>query len=181
MALHQLEYKTPQKPTRTPLGIRVHESDHHWVVSCRRFNLTFIMLTLWCIIWDADLIIWCFTELGQYGFFSAVIGFASRGIVAVVGTYLVLCAWLNKTLIDLSPDKLIVGHSPLPWFGARAIETGNIHSLETRRAGWFRPGYALRAIMTDGTKVSLLSGYRYSVPAFVGDNLGARLGVRAIN
>jgi hypothetical protein len=98
-------------------------------------------------------------------------------------TYVAMARFLNSTLIDVSPSRLLVRHAPLPWPGGKCFETREVCGLhvETRHVHAKGNPYDecwILIVRLNGGKAVLLKGLEMSglesslIVAAVSDHLG---------
>lgn len=107
---------------------------HGIVIRRRWFSWTILALALFAIVWDCFLFFWYFTAMHSKGGIEWLAILFPIGHVAVgIGiTYYVLCGFLNKTDIKISPAGLEIKTHPLPWKGNKILNASDIVSVSTR-------------------------------------------------
>jgi hypothetical protein len=115
----------------------------------------FILLFV-CIVWDAVSVFLCsgisLDSFNALALVSTVFTLLGLGL-----TYYVLAGFLNRTVITVNLQWLIITHGPLPWCTDKRIEITRINQLYAEDTS-SRFGYRLNAILRDNTKLNLLSG-----------------------
>lgn len=162
----------PREPNRPgletdcprPAKLRVEDDGVTLRFRRRWFSWKVLPLIPFAIFWDAFLVV-------LYG--GALTGPNTPCIVLVlplghlaVGlflSYFVLCSLFNRTTVELTAERLLVRHCPLPWRGNRTVDTSEIDQLYCK--GVARQGkssvsvtYELHLLRTNKTKIKLLTG-----------------------
>jgi hypothetical protein len=119
--------------------------------SVKHFILLFV-----CIVWDAgSAFLYSNVSLDNSGAFTLV-----STVFTLLGlglTYYTLAGFLNRTIITVNLQWLIITHGPLPLHADKRIEITRINQLYAEDTS-SRFGYRLNAILRDNTKLNLLSG-----------------------
>jgi len=110
--------------------IKIYKKKYELTIEYKWFKVMAFFLLFFCIFWDGFLIAW-YTGLGLSGGVDIVFMLFPLIHVAVgLGlTYYTVALFINKTTIKVNQDAIEIKHAPLPWFGAKTIETKNIKQL----------------------------------------------------
>jgi hypothetical protein len=97
-------------------------------ITRRWLSPKFFFLIFFCLCWDGFLCFWYSMAISQrvwiMGLFA--IGHAAIGLGL---TYYTIAGFLNRTLIRVSPSLLDVSHGPLPWPGAKRLDSTGIAQI----------------------------------------------------
>lgn len=127
-------------------------------------------LLAFCIFWDGFLVVWYTAGIGAMmsgsgdGMAWIMLLFPVLHVAVGLGlTYLVLCTFVNKTVIKVSMGELTVRHGPLPCPGNHQVPTCDLKQLYCtekihRGKNGCSTSYNLEAYLRDGKKLTLLSG-----------------------
>lgn len=90
------------------------------------------------------------------------------GIVAIALTYYSASHFLNKTIVSVEKDQIVVKDSPLPAFNDKKIDSQNIDQvfitqIEGKQLGTVQDFYELKAKLKDG-ETQILIPYTYKLP-----------------
>jgi hypothetical protein len=130
-------------------------------------------LVFFCTIWDGFLIFWYsmavssivsdkYAGMGS-GFAWIALVFPILHLAVGVGlTYLVICTFLNKTVVRVSSGELSVRHGPVPFPGNKTVLTSDLKQLfctEKMHRGKHgcRYTYNVELLKSDNSKVKLLT------------------------
>ncbi len=109
--------KKRARPARLPRGFTLKDTPTGVEISWRWFSPSVFFLTFFVIAWDAFLVFW-YSMVGSFSIGGMGAIFVLFPLVHVaIGvslTYHVLSVWLNRTVIDLSPDRVQVRTFPVP-------------------------------------------------------------------
>ncbi len=126
--------------------------------SARYFILLFV-----CIAWNVvSAYLW--STLSFDRFYATALVSIIFSLLGLGITYYTLAGILNRTVIIVNLQWLVIRHGPLPWCSNKRIEITRIFQLYVEDAPGrfgFRGspfGYRLKAILRDNTKLKLLSG-----------------------
>ena len=154
-------------PANPPGGIRLDQTVRGVRLVRRWFSPSLIFLAFFCVMWDGFLIFWYSAALGGFAKesgdpFNWLMVLFPLGHVAVgVGlTYSTLAGFLNRTVVEISVDRLRTRRGPLPWWGSRDLATLEVTGIE-RDTSYQSNGsqrYTVSAAMRDGQTKSLLTG-----------------------
>jgi hypothetical protein len=127
-------------------------------------------LLVFCIFWDGFLVVWYSLGIGAMlsgeagGMAWIMLVFPVLHVAVGLGlTYLVICIFLNKTVIKVSMGELTVRHGPVPCGGNRQVLTSDLKQLYctetiTRSKNGCTTTYNLMALTQTGDKLKLLRG-----------------------
>jgi hypothetical protein len=136
----------------------------HLRIARRWFSWQYVVLLVFCIIWDGCVVFWYKVSLTASGVPLLAVVIPLVHVAVGLGlTYTVVAGFLNRTVISVSPERLTVRHGPLPWFGNRDLPSREIEQLYCeRRVTETDDGQVVRfelaASLHDGRKVRLLKG-----------------------
>ncbi|OGS07833.1 MAG: hypothetical protein A2270_01175 [Elusimicrobia bacterium RIFOXYA12_FULL_51_18] len=153
------------------------------VISYRWFSFDLVFLFLFCLAWDGFAGFFCFTMFrglpsGLWLIKIPPLLFASVGAVT---TYYLAAGFVNRTFVRISPGGIVIRSGPLPWPGDRAFLKSDLKQLfceETRTKKGNRL-YHLSAVMSDDSRVKLLSRFRSPDEAlFIEQQAESALGIK---
>lgn len=77
-------------------------------------------------------------------------------------TYSTLCGFVNRTVLEVTPEELSVWFEPLPWLGEKTIPVSHLKQLycvekPQRSESGTSHQYKLMAVTQDGRQMELLS------------------------
>jgi hypothetical protein len=143
---------------RVPAGFTVYRSDDELLIVRRDSGCFGCMLLVAIIVCGG----------GAFGMFKAsdpVVNFLGRlfGCIALVLSYRMLVAIVNRTTIRATFDRLTLRHHPLPWPGAVDVAASDVHSLMVKLRhpekddDPARARHRLEMALTDGRSIPLCS------------------------
>lgn len=163
----QVETVQPQRVPRPP-GIAVEEDERRLVR--RWFSWGILFLVFFCVFWDGFLVVW---------YTAVLVGIRSGGPMVLVMalfpilhvavgaalTYYTLAALVNRTVVQVTGDRLRVRHGPVPWPGNKDLDATEITQLYCTEATAWSQGrsgttscpYNLNAVLADGRSVPVLT------------------------
>lgn len=132
-------------------------------ITRRWFSWKIIAMTLFAVVWDGFLVFW-YSMATQSG--SAIMLLFPLVHVAVgMGlTYYVLAGYMNKTRIYVDQMQIVIRHGPLPWFGNRTVDAGEVKQIYVKehvsrsRRGGATVTFAVHMLTHGQRNVKLLSG-----------------------
>ena len=136
---------------------------HRWYSHAVWFLLFF------CIFWDGFLVVWYSFGVGMIakgegdGMAWLMLLFPILHVAVGVGlTYLVICTFLNKTLIRVSSGELSVRHGPVPFPGNKTVLAADLKQLFCtqkvhRGKHGCRYSYNVELLKRDGSKLKLVT------------------------
>jgi len=146
-----------EKPTvEMPRGFSVVEDARGLQIIYRWFSAGFVFLLFFAITWNAILVGWHSMAFAAKSWFMSVFSIVHTG-VGVGLAYIVLCGFVNQTIVSVRDGKLTVRHTPLPWPGNTALDARSLKQLyakekvvSTKKGQSYH--YALYAIDDSGTR-----------------------------
>ena len=153
--------RKPLSDIGLPKGLSVEKTVSELRLRRRWFSKLTVFLTVFAAFWDGFLLIWFFIALKDGNFLMAAAG-SLHAAVGLGLSYYVLAGYLNSTLVAVNRENLIIFHQPLPWPGTKTLKSSAVSQLYCRsvrsssRSGTL--SYEVRALLSDGTDVKLLSG-----------------------
>ncbi len=111
-------------------------------------------LVLWCVIWDAGMIM---ALISGAGFFISI-----HLLAGIAVTYFTLTRFLNSTTITVDRSALKISHGPLPWpfaksrdIPARSLKQLYVDKSNVKQNN--KQTYTLMAILDTGAEVKLVN------------------------
>jgi len=146
-----------------PAGIVVEDWGGALRIVRRWFSPVAFFLVFFCIAWNAFLVFWysmAFSTNAPWIFKVFPIGHLAVGVGL---TYFTIALFVNKTVLIVEAGQLRVYHGPLPWFGNKTVDAGNIDQLYCQKKVHHgedssHTSYNLHAVTQDGKKVKIASG-----------------------
>ncbi len=141
---------------------KIERSGGQWTIRWRSWSPVHVFLAFFCTFWDGFLIFWYYLAFTEDGPLMMKVFPLLHVMVGVVLTYVVITSFLNRTIVHVSRDELVIRHGPLPWWGNRRLKVREIQQLYCNRSSMEQNSqwiYQLSAIMRDGRKLKLLSGF----------------------
>lgn len=154
-----------------PPQMSVDHQGRRLVIRWRWFTPAYLFMALFCVGWDSFLIFWYSIAFRSHNAPWLMIVFPVVHVAVGVGlTYSVLCGFLNRTTLEITPDWLTIRHGPLPWAGNRQLAAAQLRQPFCERS-MSRNGmnanrttaatiYQVSAVLNDGSKVKLIGGLR---------------------
>jgi hypothetical protein len=99
----------------------------------RWFQAQHVFLFFFCIAWDSFLVFWYGSAFGTDAPWLMIVFPLAHVAVGVGLTYWVLCGFVNRTTLALTPETLSVRHGPLPWRGNGTYGRRDIRGVELTR------------------------------------------------
>ena len=116
------------KLAEPPAGVTVREEGGELFLRRRwfTFNVSFVFLAFWCLVWDGFLVVWYTASIAALlsGEVASVLMLLFPILHVVVGigvTYSLVATVVNYTEIRVSEVHLEVTHGPLPWRGPQPM------------------------------------------------------------
>lgn len=152
-----------RSPVPQPASFRVEETGNGIRITWRWFAPAFLFLLFFCIAWDSFLVFWYSMAFGTNAPWIFKVFPIAHLAVGIGLTYFTLSGFLNRTVIELTPELLKVEHGPLPWPGNRTLPVLDVDQLYCKDR--FQPvqrgrpslTYQVCALLKDGRTVTLLS------------------------
>jgi hypothetical protein len=150
-------------PVPLPESIRYQKFENGLRLVRRWFSWKYIPMMFFSIAWDAFLLFWYSMAFSTHAPWIFVIFPIAHLAVGVGLTYATLAGFLNRSVIEITPDKFEVYHDPLPWSGELKLPTrelGQIYCQEVVQHGknGATTTYELCAVLKNGRKKTLLKG-----------------------
>ncbi|MDC0708280.1 hypothetical protein POL68_07335 [Stigmatella sp. ncwal1] len=133
-------------------------------ISWRWFSFVHIILIFFCIAWDSFLFTWYGIAFSTENTPLIAIIFPIAHVAVGVGlSYYTLAGLVNRTTIEVSRDRLIIRHGPLPWHGNLNVLGRRLTQLYGREKVTSNDGratftYELMGMERSGQTVKLLTG-----------------------
>lgn len=157
-----------QQVVPRPAHMHVEHQGRRLTIRWRWFTPAMVFVACFCVAWDSFLLFWYSMAFGDRHVPWIAIVFPIAHVAVGVGlTYATLCAFVNSTTLEISPDGLTIRHGPLPWRGNRYLPSTQIRQpfceqrLNTNTRGRSTNTsvtYHLSALLNDGSKTRLVSG-----------------------
>ena len=103
----------------------IEERNGELNIEFRWMSLVAYFLVFFCIIWNGFLVFWYSIALAD-GIWIMMVFPLIHVAVGIGLTYYTICMFVNKTLIKVSRDEISISFTPLPWKGAKTINTSDI-------------------------------------------------------
>jgi len=172
-----------------PKNLEIRDDAGTWEVRHRWFNPVAFFLAFFCVFWDGFLVVWYtigVTQMDEMGGMAWVMLLFPLIHVAVgVGlTWYTLALFINSTTSRHGRNDLVVRHGPLWVPGNRRIPTGDLDQLFCKqRISRGKNGttitYELHALLKNGERIKLLTGYReIDHVLYLEQEIERRLGIR---
>lgn len=151
-------------PVPRPERFRLEETGNDLRVTWRWFSWGFLFLLAFCIAWDSFLVFWYVMAFGMGAPWIFKVFPVLHLAVGVGLTYFTVAGFLNRTVLELTPEVLTVWHGPVPWPGNITLPTLDmtqfycVEDLPRARHGRPHLTFQLCALLNDGRKVKLLTG-----------------------
>jgi hypothetical protein len=153
-------------PVPMPERFQLDRQGGKLVISWPWFSAKFLMLLVFCALWDGFLVLWyagALAGLGKDGPPPALMAFPLVHVAVGVGlTYGALAGLLNRTTIGATQRTLHIAHGPIPWWGAGPVD--GIQQLFSKervhhgKHGSRSYSYELYAALRSGRQRKLISG-----------------------
>jgi hypothetical protein len=134
-------------------------------ISFRWFNIGYIFLVFFCVIWNSFLVSWYSLALESKNAPLIMFIFPILHVAVGVGlAYATLAGFLNRTWIRLQDERLIIEHGPLPWRGNKSLPAATIEQIyadrvvSRNRNGGTSQVHRLHALLKGGQRIQLLWG-----------------------
>ncbi len=93
------------------------------------------------------------------GYFGDI-PFVIRSLIAVLLMYVAIAGWVNKTRILITDQHISVSYFPLPWVGAKTIDTEAVKKLYNQKKTFMSFGGHAVLIVSDGVEdLKLVGGF----------------------
>lgn len=129
---HMLKTNLPSERAPEPEEKRIYAAPNSVVMDQdgqslrlvrRWFSLKYLPMAFFCVAWDGFLCFWYSMALGGDAPWIMIVFPIAHLAVGVGLTYSTLAGFLNRSVLEVTPQKLSVWHEPLPWMGNKTIET----------------------------------------------------------
>jgi hypothetical protein len=166
----QGEKVRPRPQVELPARMRMENWGPELVLTRSWYSHSVWFLLFFCILWDGFLVVWYSIGIGAMlsgqsgGMAWLMLLFPILHVAVGVGlTWLVICIFVNKTVIRVSMGELTVRHGPLPCGSGAQVLTCDLKQLFcTEKIHRGKNGssttYNLEALVQGGKKVKLLTG-----------------------
>lgn len=158
--------------TPLPTGFQMTDESGVLTITRRWFNLSHPIMLFFSLFWNGFLVFWysLLPQLtdseGQFDPFLLIFYLFPLLHVAVgVGLlYSGLAGLFNTTRVIVGGGRVQVQHGPLPWWGARDLEAGQIKQFYTKESVSVSKGgnrsvtYNVLAILRDNRQISFVTG-----------------------
>lgn len=167
-----------------PGGMRVEQTAHGMQILRRWFSPAILFLVFFCIAWDGFLVFWYTVAFTQGGPWIMKVFPIAHVAVGVGLTYFTIASLFNTTRIEVNRGTLQVRHGPVPWFGGKSMNAGDVKQLYckekvSRGKHGYRYTYAVWAALQDGSSAKLASNNMESDQAlFIEQQLERALGIK---
>jgi hypothetical protein len=175
-----------------PKRFRLEYEGSDLVITWRWFTHSVWALLLFCLFWDGFLVVWYAAgsymlthQSGASLFILFMLIFPVLHVLVGAGlTYLLVCTFVNKTVIRASGNALTVRHGPLPAPGNLQLLSADIKQIycEAKRhrgEDSVRVTYNVMAQKQDESRVQLVTGFEQLEQAlFIEQQLEQHLKVR---
>jgi hypothetical protein len=146
-----------------PKGVEMQEDFQCLRLTRRWFSWKYIPMALFCIFWDGFLIFWYGIAFSTGAPLIFVLFPLLHLAVGAGLTYSTLAGFINRTFLEITPDKLSIRHAPIPWIGNMTLNINEIRQLYSEEAahrGEHGTTYTYELWMAsqDGKSRKLLSG-----------------------
>jgi hypothetical protein len=160
----------PRPPVPLPARMRIDNWGPELAITRSWYTHAVWFLLVFCIFWDGFLVVWYSVGVGAMlsgdggGMAWVMLVFPVLHVVVGLGlTYLVICMFLNSTVVKVSMGELTVRHGPVPSWGNVQIRTSDLKQLyctETinRTKNGCHTSYNVMAQTQTGDKIKLLTG-----------------------
>lgn len=154
-------------PVALPQGFELSTRDGHLRITRRWFNLPELVLIPFAVAWNAFLVGWYATALGNDmpgGMNIIMLVFPVVHVAVGVGVaYRAVANLVNRTTLLVTPAALAVRHLPLPWWPAPSVPVGEVEQLYcTRNVRHGKNGtsvtFELRAVTREHASLLLIGG-----------------------
>jgi hypothetical protein len=153
----------PPMEAPLPQHISVVKDSGVLTITYRWFRPLYLFTLLFCIVWDASLVVWYRTALRQadgapgMAFWFPLLHVA----IGVVLTYTTLAGLLNRTRIVVQSREIVIQHGPIPSLGNRRIGADGIRQIYREQTfsqyrGSTSASFHLNAITQDNRKLPLV-------------------------
>ena len=145
-----------------PAMVRIEKEGKSARIVQRWFSLKYIPMAFFSIAWDSFLCFWYGMALGNHAPWIFIVFPIAHLAVGIGLTYSTLCGFVNRTVLEVTPEELSVWFEPLPWLGEKTIPVRHLKQLycveKTQRSeSGTSHQYKLMAVTQDGRQAELLS------------------------
>jgi hypothetical protein len=146
-----------------PSEVTIQNDSRSARVIQRWFSFKYIPIAFFAFAWDAFLIFWYSAALAKGAPWIMVVFPIAHVAVGVGLTYYVLAGFVNRTILEVTPENISVHFEPLPWIGEKKLRTVDLKQLYckekiVRSKNGASTQYQLCAITAENTQVKLLDG-----------------------
>jgi len=112
-----------------PEGVEFQDEMQYLRIDRKWFSWKYIPMAFFCVAWDAFLFFWYSMAFSSHAPWIMIVFPIAHVAVGIGLTYSTLAGFLNKTVLELTPEWLTIWHEPLPWVGETRIATREINQL----------------------------------------------------
>jgi DNA-directed RNA polymerase subunit RPC12/RpoP len=146
-----------------PAEVRIMNDGRSAKLIQRWFSFRFIFLAFFAFAWDAFLVFWYGIALvADAPWIMFVFPIVHLAIGACI-TYCALAGFINRTILEVTPETLSIRFEPLPWIGKKKLRTSDLKQLYCKQKivhhkGGYSIRYTLYAVTAANTEMKLLGG-----------------------
>jgi hypothetical protein len=112
-----------------PKGVLIQKDSRSMRIVQRWFSFKYIPLAFFALFWDGFLIIWYAMALGANAPWVFIAFPILHVAVGIAVTYSTIAGFVNRTILDVTPEIISVGFEPLPWIGSKKLRTSEVKQL----------------------------------------------------
>lgn len=172
-----------REPVPIPERFDVVRASEGLQISYRWFGLSIIIMAVFAVFWNGFMLVWHGISLASGAWFMSLFGLLHTAVGIGLGYY-VLAGFLNRTTIWVEPNRLLVRHHPLPWFGNQDLNAAEVDQLYSKKVikqtkNGPRTSYEVHAIVKEGKKQKLLGRLKEPEQAiYIEQEIESYLGLR---
>jgi hypothetical protein len=147
---------------RVPSNITCEPCDDGVTLTERWFSWLAVVQVPFCVALDGLLLLGYLLVPKESAWFLVQLLLLPGVLLGLLATYWTVAKLVNRTVVRVAPEQLLVRHGPLPWPGNRTIELSNVKQFDCRKAvsrnyrGDVWVTYTLVAVLQSGRELELL-------------------------
>ncbi len=166
-----------------PKKINISHKGASLEITRRWFNIKYVLLTFFAILWDGFMIHWFRAALNE-GRNDLVLLGSFHAFAGIYITYRVIAGYLNTTYILVNYESLTIRHKPVPYLGNKSIKSYDIKQLFSKEriahsSKSTEVTYELHALTKEDKSIELLSNLDNSEQAlFIEQEVERYIGIK---
>jgi hypothetical protein len=112
-----------------PSTVSINNDSQSARIVQRWFSLKYIPMAFFAVAWDSFLLFWYGMAFAADSPWIMIVFPIAHVAVGVGITYSTLAGFLNRTILEITPENLSIRFEPLPWIGKKNIPASELKQL----------------------------------------------------